>query len=119
MCSRLPPPTSLSFLPAAARPVRSHLLSSRSPGPSLSRVPVAAGRGAGPSGSSLLAQSAKVVAAHAAGIGDVLLGVPLHLAAGLPGEAASVLQVGWAPATIERDAGLGTSGAQGRMQACV
>ncbi|GLI63490.1 hypothetical protein VaNZ11_006472, partial [Volvox africanus] len=54
------------------------------------------GGGAGANGSGnvgmLLAQSAKVISAHAASIGDVHLGVPLHLAAGLHAEAALVLQ---------------------------
>ncbi|GIM02414.1 hypothetical protein Vretimale_7287, partial [Volvox reticuliferus] len=53
------------------------------------------GGGGGNSGGNvcmLLAQSAKVISAHAASIGDVLLGVPLHLAAGLHAEAALVLQ---------------------------
>lgn len=46
-------------------------------------------------GSMLLVQAAKVVSAHAASVGDQLLGVPLHVAAGLPAEAVLVLQVGW------------------------
>ncbi len=45
-------------------------------------------------GSMLLVQAAKVVSAHAASVGDQLLGVPLHVAAGLPAEAVLVLQVG-------------------------
>ncbi len=43
---------------------------------------------------SLHIQAAKVVTAHAASVGDNLLGVPLLAAAGLPAEAASLLQVG-------------------------
>ena len=42
---------------------------------------------------SLHIQAAKVVTAHAASVGDNLLGVPLLAAAGLPAEAASLLQV--------------------------
>ncbi|GIL67204.1 hypothetical protein Vafri_20629, partial [Volvox africanus] len=61
-----------------------------------SAVPSRAMHGGGGSGggnvSMLLAQSAKVISAHAASIGDVHLGVPLHLAAGLNAEAALVLQ---------------------------
>ncbi|KAK9863395.1 hypothetical protein WJX84_011255 [Apatococcus fuscideae] len=41
---------------------------------------------------SLHIQAAKVVTAHAASVGDNLLGVPLLAAAGLPAEAASLLQ---------------------------
>ena len=42
---------------------------------------------------SLHIQAAKVVTAHAASVGDNLLGVPLLAAAGLPAEAAALLQV--------------------------
>ncbi|KAG2490001.1 hypothetical protein HYH03_011468 [Edaphochlamys debaryana] len=48
--------------------------------------------GGGGGGGNLLVQAAKVVSAHAASIGDHLLGVPLHVAAGLHAEAALILQ---------------------------
>jgi hypothetical protein len=38
-------------------------------------------------------QVARVVSAHASSFGDALLGVPLHCAAGLHGEAVALLQV--------------------------
>jgi hypothetical protein len=41
----------------------------------------------------VFSQAAKVLSAHAASIGDALLGVPLHCAAGLYTEAAALLQV--------------------------
>lgn len=41
----------------------------------------------------LLVQASKVIAAHAAGSGDVMLSVPLHVCAGLPAEAVTSLQV--------------------------
>lgn len=40
-----------------------------------------------------LLQAAKVVSAHASSVGDALLAVPLHCAAGLYAEAVGVLQV--------------------------
>ena len=52
-----------------------------------------AGNNAAAQARSLHIQAAKVVTAHAATVGDNLLGVPLLAAAGLPAEAASLLQV--------------------------
>ncbi|KAK9867753.1 hypothetical protein WJX84_002654 [Apatococcus fuscideae] len=51
-----------------------------------------AGNNAAAQARSLHIQAAKVVTAHAATVGDNLLGVPLLAAAGLPAEAASLLQ---------------------------
>lgn len=38
-------------------------------------------------------KAAKVIGAHAGGVGDPLLGVPLHCAAGLYSDAVALLQV--------------------------
>lgn len=52
-----------------------------------------AGRPGSSGAALLLVQASKVISAHASSVGDPLLGVPLHCAAGMHAEAVSILQV--------------------------
>ena len=94
-----------THLPAPAWPWLC-LQQARSPGPDHSHGHHGSGGGSGdglvaqpphPRCSLLQVQAAKVVSAHAASVGDTLLGVPLHCSVGRYAEAVALLQVrgGW------------------------